>query len=941
MFNIIRQQYALHDAAESGDAAQLRSHLQERQQVLTELLQNIQGVQNSEEIAESVVGLGLKSSECTPLHLAIINGHHECVDILVQAKSNLDIKCTKSPVLNLCVCSLVNQQEHMNKILEILIMGGSNPVSLDDQERTALHWCAAYGLIEPAKMIVSSVQQFLQKKDDNIELVISNVNEFIELPDKDNSNILHVALRHNQSVFIQWIVNTFSKDIIRSLCIKQNRQGWTPLHFACYQCSLQIINLIYSLNKDALQAQDNMGHTPQVIAAKENKFCTFANQDSITNSSIDLYQAEVVQQYNERAVSMDVQDLDVIDQKFNNTEIQAIVVASEACMKHLTCDHPIEKGQEGIPPENVGRLSVLLHPQRGSLRFLKNIVIEEECDSAELSDILRIHDWKYVMELQQACDSTEDEWHVIKLDDDTAISRGTFQASLKACGSVIRAVNIVLNEQGPNRVFCAVRPPGHHAGPSGKVQQDEIIDAEGSIFGSKQSESSHGFCIFNNIAVGAAYAMSVYRDSIKRVAIVDIDVHHGNGTQACVLSTVPRQYQRVLEGPGARMIYSTYACQPWLGFNDQSNIFFASVQAYGSGFYPGTGATDDTEDRNSLLVEEQFQTSKDEMSLPYDNCMKNYDEIIVEDPFKEFVYKGGGRALADGPRVINVGIGGPGIRAKMWQRAWRDKILPAIVNFNPDLIFMSSGFDAHRKDCINDGHIGLTERNFEWITDQIVQVANRCCSGRVVSVLEGGYAIQGGPVSAFARSVQIHVQTLADGSKRKWDPQEAEKERQKEILDKQERQRLQSQERLQRLQEMQALGKEVDKDNILPQGRKRARADGLDYVQMNKQWEEQWKAQTQKNSTGHSEDQNQNSQSGDLLGYSEEPGGIMQMQTELMDGIDTQCTITNEKEKNGAIGEQTNENGSLLTVVQKESEISGAQVEVSGSLVNGNQQRDI
>lgn len=135
---------------------------------------------------------------------------------------------------------------------------------------------------------------------------------------------------------------------------------------------------------------------------------------------------------------------------------------------------------------------------------------------------------------------------------------------------------------------------------------------------------------------------------------------------------------------------------------------------------------------------------------------------------------------AHGPRIINIGVEHPGPESQLWRRGWRDKILPALVKFSPDMILVSAGFDAHRKDEINFGYLSVLERDFEWLSDQIVQVANRCCGGRVVSVLEGGYRIQGGVVSAFARSVAAHVRAMCDTHGSSWDPAEAAWEHERE-----------------------------------------------------------------------------------------------------------------------------------------------------------------
>ena len=262
---------------------------------------------------------------------------------------------------------------------------------------------------------------------------------------------------------------------------------------------------------------------------------------------------------------------------------------------------------------------------------------------------------------------------------------------------------------------------------------------------------------------------------IRRVAILDFDVHHGNGTEACVANTAPSVAKYTFTTPYGEGYQQFPVYKPWHDITtDKDSIFFASVQGYGPKMpgalnafvYPGSGATCDT--RPSVGLEgEGGEGGEGEMP-------------VVEDPDREFVYVGGEAPRTEGPRIIDVGIPGPGSQVAMWRRSWRDKILPALVKFEPDMIFVSAGFDAHKKDEINFSYIGVQEKDFEWLTDQIVQVANRCCQGRIVSVLEGGYRIQGGLVSAFARSVASHVRALADPHLQVWDPKDAQWERERE-----------------------------------------------------------------------------------------------------------------------------------------------------------------
>ena len=189
------------------------------------------------------------------------------------------------------------------------------------------------------------------------------------------------------------------------------------------------------------------------------------------------------------------------------------------------------------------------------------------------------------------------------------------------------------------RAFCATRPPGHHA----------------------THASAMGFCLINNVAVAATYAMRVY--DVKRVAIIDFDVHHGNGTEDI--------------------------------FKNDDNVMFCS--SFQHPFYPFGG---------------------------------------IENQPAHFR-----------PVPLDPGTGSD---------TWREAVVPwfnAISEFNPDLILVSAGFDAHQEDDL--GHVRLVEADYAWITEQLVQLANQHCQGRIVSVLEGGYAL-----SALGRSVVAYVKAL-------------------------------------------------------------------------------------------------------------------------------------------------------------------------------------
>jgi acetoin utilization deacetylase AcuC-like enzyme len=228
---------------------------------------------------------------------------------------------------------------------------------------------------------------------------------------------------------------------------------------------------------------------------------------------------------------------------------------------------------------------------------------------------------------------------------DTEVSPGSLVAALAAAGTVVSAVDAVMTGQ-TRRAFCAVRPPGHHASASRGM----------------------GFCVFNNVAIGARHARKKY--VVERILIVDWDVHHGNGTQDVF-------------------------------WNDGSVLFFDTHQ---HPWYPGTGAASEIGEGKGR-------------------------GLILNNPFPA----GSGRAQILG--------------------AFRESLVPAAERFKPDLVMISAGFDSRLGDPL--GQFRLTDDDFKDLTDTIVTIAREFSQGRVVSVLEGGYALDG-----LAASVLGHLQRL-------------------------------------------------------------------------------------------------------------------------------------------------------------------------------------
>ena len=385
---------------------------------------------------------------------------------------------------------------------------------------------------------------------------------------------------------------------------------------------------------------------------------------------------------------------------------------------------------------------------------------------------------------------------ITNLDADTAVSRWSFEAALRAAGSVCEAVDKVVSGDFRNS-FCAVRPPGHHAGPRGIVRCAN--DPEGG---------SHGFCLLNNVAIGAAYARSMYRnEGIRKVAIIDFDVHHGNGTEDIIRKLVPNVERSLVQTPFAVGELASVGYSPWLDETDIDDVFFASTHGYGprglefadipgqgGWFYPASGQTHTSDAiANPSMVEtpglQDFISSQSWTRMGEDsrgNCCKILN-CGLELPNRDAV---------------------PGMQRLELRDAYRKRILPHLRDFDPDIIFVSAGFDAHKKDTMNFGYVGMVEDDYEWITEQLVKIANTCCNGRIVSVLEGGYKIHGGIVSPFARSVASHVRGLVDGgtSRELYDPQDVEWESQFErhLVDERERKRQQKIEKLRQIAEQSA-----------------------------------------------------------------------------------------------------------------------------------------
>jgi len=265
-------------------------------------------------------------------------------------------------------------------------------------------------------------------------------------------------------------------------------------------------------------------------------------------------------------------------------------------------------------------------------------LVRHEAPIGDFDTVALCHSHEYIDELR---DISPKEG-MVYLDGDTCMSPGSLEAALRAVGGSVAAVDAVMTNTGTN-AFVGTRPPGHHA----------------------ETARPMGFCFFDSAAIAARYAQRKY--GIARAAVVDFDVHHGNGSQ------------EIFWSDGSVMYASTH----------QMPLF------------PGTGSTQE----------------------------RGEDDTIVNAP-------------------LRAGNGG-----REFREAFDLAILPRLEAFAPELIVISAGFDAHWRDPL--GSLELREEDYAWVTRKLMEIADRSAQGRIVSVLEGGYDLQG-----LRDSVAVHIATL-------------------------------------------------------------------------------------------------------------------------------------------------------------------------------------
>ena len=310
--------------------------------------------------------------------------------------------------------------------------------------------------------------------------------------------------------------------------------------------------------------------------------------------------------------------------------------------------------------------------------------------------------------MDNTIDNSIDLYNYQKIDIDTFINQYSYENIYNTTGCVFDAIDEVMEGRAMN-AFALIRPPGHHSGYYGPVE-NEI-------------ETSNGFCIVNNVAIGAAYAKYKYSDELKKIAIVDIDVHHGNGTEEIVEMlnyknfTKPFKYEKIC---GVKLMEKQNI--NWLDFDDSKNVLFISTHIYDKNnpdkFYPYSGS------------EEK-------------NTRKESD-----------IYPGG---------IYNISFELKENYPHEYKNILRSKIIPRLYKFKPDILLVSAGFDGHKLESINQNHMFLQENDYGYIAQQLQFVANKFCKRRMIAILEGGYNVNTGIISSFAQSVFTFIRYMNIG----------------------------------------------------------------------------------------------------------------------------------------------------------------------------------
>eukprot|EP00939_MAST-03C_sp_MAST-3C-sp1_P001936 g1936.t1 len=610
------------------------------------------------------------------------------------------------------------------------------PVSTKAKGRTPLHVAVLGGKVEVAKALLASYIDTSSAQASEITL--------IDKQDKRGYTALMIAASlSDESKAMELVTLLLEND---ANFLRGDLEGLTALHWAASVGNVEVVRFLLSKGcpKDilsqtcetALHRASRLGRAKVVKVLLEEFRVDWKIRNTTHRGAF-----EVAGSFDD-ATSPAAEAAREVRRQMRESisELRTLVVHHDECLNHVP--------RGACPWEAPPRITAILGALRDAKTFEDaELAFSNNFERATIKELSRVHSEKYIRFVFDLAKTMQKQQTPVpftpkiqrslnKMDEhdlkdgaisDTSFSKGSLDAALRAAGAVCHAIDNVV--KGTNRnAFCVVRPPGHHAGVNGLLLGSE----------------SCGFCIFNNVAIGALYALTEYRDTIRKVAIIDFDVHHGNGTEEVV------RY-----------------------FSDSSKVLFISIHLFlreeEYEFYPGSGETD-------FLAHNVVNIPVDPIWIQKQRHrrLKRQMRRMLEMEGRR-VRRRGGIETTECQYCGN----GMEMGKDEFMKKFQSRVLPALRSFNPDLIMLSAGFDAGKSDVGNAKHapryqtgMDMQPQYYASLTEQIMYVADICCEGRVVSTLEGGYgrfSLKSNNIdrSSLAQCTAAHVGVLS-GQCRKW-----------------------------------------------------------------------------------------------------------------------------------------------------------------------------
>lgn len=700
-----------------------------------------------------------------PVHYAVLNGSLNCFEFLVKKKAQLDKDVEGLHLIHLSLVKSIftNSRKKCAAMFEYIHKNFPEQKKKQDRlGRTYMHMIFEYDFDEALKNIDFDFND-LFVKDYNSQYALSYCYLY-----KSHKTFYKIS---KDQKFLQELYLTirekYNEDGPDELI--KGKEKFLEMCFL-YQNFDVIIFLILNSNNFSEQLKED-------LYVLDKNYSNSAREYQLKNSLTDIDEKIIDQVVNniryairffdsQRTVDPNERSKYEFPCKLNGV---TGIVFNRDCIKHVQLPddfvkHMIKRNEMF---ENSDRLACLVDPENGIILndaiFNFNQVnqntknrfhFHESSRKADFLDILKCHSINYLKSLKEKCmtykhdnshnnakagnkdikfslnamkrdsppssikigrktnnssnhagHNEDNTYNYNKLDCDTFFNQYTYENIFNTAGCVFDAVDLVMSGKCKNS-FALIRPPGHHAGFYGPVE-NPIVD-------------SAGFCIVNNVAIAAAYTLYKYKDQVKKIAIFDFDVHHGNGTEEIIQMLSGKKFERSFNYNKIGSIKIEDDKQiSWLNLEDAKNILFISTHIYNEqnpkAFYPYTGS-------------EETNTKED-------------------DP----IYPGGIKNIAFPPKQNF---------PPDYKSVFRRKVIPRLNKFCPDFIFLSAGFDGHELEIINRKHMNLRENDFAYITQQVQYVAHKFCGDRLVSILEGGYNVTTGIISSFAQSVFTHARYL-------------------------------------------------------------------------------------------------------------------------------------------------------------------------------------